>query len=82
MPRALVTGAAGFVASELVHQLLAAGWSVRGTVRAPSDAGRVGHLRALAAALPGTLELVAADLLTEGAFDGAVAGCDVVFHVA
>ena len=82
MPRALVTGATGFVASELIHQLLAAGWSVRGTVRDVSDTKRTSHLAALAAALPGDLTLVPADLLTDGAFDAAVVGCDVVFHVA
>jgi nucleoside-diphosphate-sugar epimerase len=82
MPLALVTGATGYVASELVHQLLAAGWTVRGTVRDPADAARTAHLTALAAALPGDLELVAADLLTDGAFDAAVQSVDAVFHVA
>ena len=36
---------------------------MRATVRDASDEAKVGHLRRLAAALPGTLELVEADLL-------------------
>ena len=64
--------AASFVGSELVHQLLAAGFSVRGTARDPDNEARVGHLTALAAALPGTLTLHAADLLIEGSFDDVV----------
>ena len=83
--RALVTGAAGFVGSEIVHQLLAKGYDVVATARSVDDDGRKGrcsHLVALAAVLPGTLTLVAADLLKEGSFDEAVKGCDFIFHVA
>lgn len=73
-----VTGAAGFVASWLVADLLRKGNRVRGTVR---DRRRADHVTAL----PGAdqrLELVEADLLTAGAFDRAVAGCSTVFHTA
>ncbi|KAL4443929.1 hypothetical protein ABPG75_011666 [Micractinium tetrahymenae] len=77
-----VTGGGGFVATELIHQLLAKGYSVRATVRSKGDADKVGHLERLAAALPGSLELVEADLLEEGAFDAAFAGCTYVFHTA
>lgn len=75
----LVTGATGFVASEVIKQLLEKGYSVKGTVRSLSKAL---HLQKLADALPGTLELLEADLLKEGDFDAAVAGCSYVFHVA
>lgn len=77
-----VTGGGGYVASELIHQLLAKGYSVRATVRSKSDEDKVGHLLRLAAALPGSLELVEADLLTEGAFDAAFSGCSYIFHCA
>ncbi len=77
----LVTGASGFIASHIVAQLLSAGHRVRGTVRDPTKTSRHSHLTAL----PGAeerLELVGADLLTEGAFDDAVAGCEFVLHSA
>jgi uncharacterized protein YbjT (DUF2867 family) len=87
--RALVTGAAGFVGSEIVHQLLAKGYDVIATARnvdaggdGGAPVGRCSHLVALASVLPGTLELKAADLLKEGSFDEAVKGCDFIFHVA
>lgn len=48
-----VTGAGGFVASEVVKQLLEKGYNVNGTVRDPEDASKVGHLLKLAEALPG-----------------------------
>ena len=76
-----VTGANGYIASHLVKQLLERGYRVRGTARNIEDDTKVGHLKAL----PGAeerLELIQADLLTDGAFDEAVAGCDVVFHTA
>ena len=44
---AVVTGASGFVASEVVKQLLIKGWNVRGTVRSLSKKEKVQHLQAL-----------------------------------
>lgn len=65
---------------------------MRATVRSTADEAKVGHLARLAAALPGTLQIVEADLLAAGgddpeasantAFDGAFAGCAFVFHTA
>jgi nucleoside-diphosphate-sugar epimerase len=78
----VVTGAAGFVGSELVKQLLERGWTVRATVRDTSDSKRVEHLLRLANALPGTLQLFEADLLRDGSFNAACAGTDYVFHTA
>jgi nucleoside-diphosphate-sugar epimerase len=80
-PVALVTGATGYVASEITAQLLRKGWTVRGSVRDLGDA-RCQGLAALADALPGSLTLHAADLLSEGAFDALAAGADYVFHIA
>ena len=76
--RVCVTGAAGFVASWLVRELLEKGVLVRGTVRRVASAD---HLRALPRAVE-RLELVEADLTVPGSFEAAVRGCTVVFHTA
>jgi dihydroflavonol-4-reductase len=75
-----VTGASGFIASQLVGDLLERGYTVRGTVRdASSD--RYDFLRELPGASE-RLELVSANLLEPASFDAAVAGCEVVHHTA
>lgn len=78
----LVTGATGYVAGWLVKDLLDAGVTVHAAVRNPDDRRKTGHLRALADAAPGTIEFFAADLLTDGSYDEAMAGCGIVFHTA
>ena len=50
---ACVTGGTGFVATELVKQLLEKGYSVRATVRDAGDAAKVEALLRLGEALPG-----------------------------
>ena len=50
---ACVTGGTGFVATELIKQLLEKGYSVRATVRDAGDAAKVGALLRLGEALPG-----------------------------
>ena len=78
----LVTGANGYIASWLVKYLLEDGIDVHATVRDPSNDTKVGHLKQIAKDAPGTLTLFAADLLDDGAFDEAMAGCELVFHTA
>ena len=78
----LVTGGNGYIASWLVKYLLEDGIDVHATVRDPSNADRVGHLKALADDAPGTLTLFSADLLDDGAFDEAMQECELVFHTA
>jgi len=77
----LVTGAAGFVASHIVRELLARGYRVRGTVRSLAKDKELAPLRALPGATE-RLELVEADLLGASAFDGPAAGCEYVLHTA
>jgi hypothetical protein len=45
---------------------------VRATVRDATNTAKHAHLKALADALPGTLELYSAELQTDGAFDEVV----------
>ena len=76
-----VTGASGFVGSQIVALLLAQGYGVRATVRSLHDPGKYNFL----SGLPGAderLELVEGDLLQEGSYDSAVAGCTAVIHAA
>lgn len=49
----LVTGASGYIATELVKQLLEKGYNVRGTVRSVSDPTKTEPLTLLGNALPG-----------------------------
>ena len=56
MPRALVTGASGFVGSAVARQLIAAGWQVRALARPTSPRTNLD--------LPGLDELKGAGLLT------------------
>ncbi|HJQ91161.1 MAG TPA: NAD-dependent epimerase/dehydratase family protein, partial [Acidimicrobiia bacterium] len=77
----LVTGASGFIGSHIVQQLLEGGYRVRGTVRNPVKTRAEGHLTGLSGA-DERLELFAADLLTQGAFDDAVRDCEYVIHTA
>jgi dihydroflavonol-4-reductase len=77
----LVTGVNGFVAGHCVKELLAHGYAVRGSVRNLATAD-VDHLHALASAAGTSLELVEANLDSDGGWDDAVAGCAFVCHVA
>jgi len=79
-----VTGANGYVASHVVHALLAEGFTVRATVRDPTSPPKTAHLEAIADALDARdrLSFVRGDLMQAGSFDGAMAGCDAVIHTA
>ena len=55
-PLALVTGVTGFIAGHVCHQLIQAGWRVRGTSRSTTGA-RVEMVKKLGS--PGAIEIVA-----------------------
>jgi nucleoside-diphosphate-sugar epimerase len=80
--RILVTGAAGYLASWVVEQLLHKGHAVQTTVRDLNDRQKIQHLLDLSRRFPDNLSLFEADLLAEGSFDRAMAGCSVVIHTA
>ena len=78
----VVTGASGYIGSHVVANLLARGTTVRATVRDASDPERVDHLRALAVAEGGSLEIVEMDLFDSDSVDAAIAGCTDLIHTA
>jgi len=71
--RALVTGANGFLGSWLCRHLVAGGHAVRAMVRPGGDAGALDGL---------AVERVPGDVTDAASLPAAVAGCDVVFHLA
>lgn len=77
----LVSGASGYIAGEVIRQLLAKGWVVHGTVRnvAKSEAGlraRLGNPSA------DQFRLFAAELMSDAGWAEAMQGCSHVAHVA
>ncbi|XP_058722028.1 cinnamoyl-CoA reductase CAD2 [Vicia villosa] len=76
-----VTGASGYIASWIVKFLLHGGYTVKATVRDPSDPKKIDHLLKLDGAKE-RLQLFKANLLEEGSFDSVVQGCYGVFHTA
>lgn len=79
--RHLVTGAAGFIGSHLVERLVREGAQVRAFVHYSSRPGH-GNLDLLPAHLRASVEVVAGDVTDASCMDAAVAGCDVVLHLA
>ncbi|WP_242124210.1 NAD-dependent epimerase/dehydratase family protein [Sphingobium sp. Sx8-8] len=78
----LVTGATGYVAGWIVKRLLEEGATVHAAVRDPGNAEKLRYLNEIAVGLPGTIRYFKADLLDEGSYAEAMAGCEVVFHTA
>jgi UDP-glucose 4-epimerase len=72
----LVTGGAGFIGSNLVHELAAAGQTVR--VLDDFSTGRRGNL----AGLDGDVEVMEGDVRDQLTVRAAVAGAEVVYHLA
>lgn len=78
----MVTGATGYVAGHIVRRLLEEGLTVHAPVRDPDYPQKLQHLDALATSNPGEIRYFKANLLDQGSYAEAMAGCDVVFHTA
>lgn len=78
----LVTGASGFIAQQLILDLLAAGHRVRGTVRSQAKGEALRRILAVHSDKASEIELVEADLESDKGWADAVAGVDCVHHVA
>jgi len=77
-----VTGATGYVAGQLVKNLLAEGLTVHAPVRDPNSPEKLRYLNEIAVATPGDIKYFKADLLHDGSYAEAMAGCELVFHTA
>lgn len=71
--RALVTGGTGFIGSNIVRALLAAGYTVRALVRPGSDMRNLAGLN---------IEIVEGDITDLDSLQRAISGCEVAFHTA
>ncbi|CAN1797866.1 Phenylacetaldehyde reductase [Linum perenne] len=76
-----VTGGSGYIASWIIKLLLERGYTVKTTVRDPTDSNKTQHLLSLDGAAE-RLQLYKADLTEDGCFDSAIHGCQGVFHTA
>jgi nucleoside-diphosphate-sugar epimerase len=83
MSTVLVTGGSGFIGSHCILQLLAAGYTVRTTVRSLEREADVRAMLKVGGAEPGErLTFYAADLLKDDGWAVAMKGCEYVLHVA
>jgi nucleoside-diphosphate-sugar epimerase len=83
MSKVLVTGGSGFIGSQAILQLLAAGHQVRATLRSLGREAEVRRLLEQAGAPAGdNLSFAEADLTLDAGWTGAAAGCEFVLHIA
>eukprot|EP00164_Ancoracysta_twista_P003599 GFYU01004819.1.p1 GENE.GFYU01004819.1~~GFYU01004819.1.p1 ORF type:complete len:372 (+),score=97.63 GFYU01004819.1:71-1186(+) len=78
----LVSGATGFIASQIIYDLLGKGYQVNGTMRNTSDEEKVKVLMNLRPEAKDNLKLFQANLTSAEGWDEAVKGCTYVLHTA
>ncbi|MBU3729130.1 MAG: SDR family NAD(P)-dependent oxidoreductase, partial [Phycisphaerales bacterium] len=79
--RCLVTGAGGFIGSHLAERLVREGAQVRAMLHYGSRPG-LGNIDRIEGNVRGEIEIVTGDVTDSAFVDQAVAGCEVVFHLA
>ena len=79
-----VTGVNGHIGNHIVRDLLAHGYSLKGSVRDLNDPKKVDHVRqhAIDLGVPERLELVEGDVLDADVWEDHLNGCDGLFHTA
>lgn len=80
--RALVTGASGFLATEIILILLERGYHVIGAVRSPAKADAWQQLHPHEFQSGRLSFVVVPDMQKPGAYDDVVLDVDIVFHTA
>jgi nucleoside-diphosphate-sugar epimerase len=78
----MVTGATGYVAGWILKALVEAGVTVHAPVRDPSNEEKIKHLIAMADRSAGAIRFFEADLLDQGSYGDAMAGCRILLHTA
>lgn len=78
----MVTGATGYVAGWVIKRLLEEGLTVHAAVRNPDNTEKRAHLDKIASETSGVIRYFKADLLDDGSYRDAMAGCGTVFHTA
>jgi nucleoside-diphosphate-sugar epimerase len=76
------TGAAGFIGSHVVRNVVEHGYAVRACVRDVGNLANTAHLSAMNRVGPGSVTLHACDMTVPGAYDEVFSGCAGVFHAA
>jgi nucleoside-diphosphate-sugar epimerase len=71
--KALVTGATGFIGTQLVRRLIAAEWTVNALVRTTSECAEIESP---------AVDIVRGDMRIRGDVERAMDGCELVFHLA
>ncbi|OZB19262.1 MAG: NAD-dependent dehydratase [Hyphomonas sp. 34-62-18] len=82
MAKVLVTGATGFIAGHVIHQLLEAGHEVTGTARSAAKAGPLNQTLSAYAGRPVSIPIREADLSSDKGWAEAAEGMDYVHHIA
>ncbi len=82
MAKVLVTGATGFIAGHVIHQLVEAGHEVTGTARSASKANALNKTLSSYAGKPIRIDIRAADLSSDEGWAAACQGMDFVQHIA
>ena len=80
--KVVVTGATGYVAGQIIQQLLEAGVTVHATVSGNVTTARFQYLQDLADASAGSIHFFTADLTQPGSVQQAMQGTSIVFYTA
>jgi len=81
--KVVITGVTGYLGSQVCQDFLKDGhFTVRGTVRDPTNEAKLAPLKKAFGDSYSKLEIVKADLLDAESLDKAIEGCDYVIHVA